>query len=369
MKLLLVITFIIVLLALVGGSYFKHRIDNIVDKRNLRDSIDSEVDKFSKNGLHDSLVLGVYKNGVTFFKGYGKSNPDSSTIFQIASVSKLFTSSLLVILCEEGVLEMESTLEELIGDKYVLSPEAKQVTVYQLATHTSGFPKVPRVLMDIVENKVGKDNLLDNPYSHIELDDVINYLANPEGKQKPGKFEYSNYGMGLLGHILEIVTQKSLETLAKEKLFLNLNMMETSIKLTPEMKQRLAQGYTANGEEAQLWTANALGGAGAFNSSASDLMKFVIANIDGRTGLSSVFESMQKASDNGRSIGWMRPGFIERFFGNKTTIWHNGMVGGYASYMALDLQSNSGVVVLSNKAVDLTILGIMLVRQARTQSW
>jgi CubicO group peptidase (beta-lactamase class C family) len=96
-------------------------------------------------------------------------------------------------------------------------------------------------------------------------------------------------------------------------------------------------------------------------------MKFVVANFDGKTPLSRVFDSMQKTS-NRTSIGWMQPGFIERFFGNKTTIWHNGMVGGYASYVAVDLQTKSGVVLLSSKAVDVTMLGIMLVRQARTQS-
>lgn len=368
MKLLLIITSIIVVLVLGASIYFKYRLNNVIDKRDLKNAIDTEVSKLSTNRPPSSLVVGVYKDKEIFFNAYGSDNPDSSTIFQIASLSKLFTSALLVILDQGGVLAMDSTLEELIGDKYDLSSDAKQVTLYQLATHTSGFPRVPKVLMDIIEKSAGKGNELDNPYSYIELEDVINYLSTTEGKQKPGKFKYSNYGMGLLGHILEIVTDKSLETLAQEKLLIPLSMPDTSITLNAKVKESLAQGYSANSHKAKLWTFNALGGAGAFNSTASDLMQFVIASIDGETPISKTLMTMQRPT-NEKSIGWMQPGFIEKFFGNKTTVWHNGMVGGYGSYVAIDRETESGVVILSNKAIDMTMLGIMLVRQVRTQSW
>jgi CubicO group peptidase (beta-lactamase class C family) len=68
-------------------------------------------------------------------------------------------------------------------------------------------------------------------------------------------------------------------------------------------------------------------------------------------------------------IGWMQPTFLDKLFGNRTFIWHNGMVGGFSSYVSVDPAGRTGIVVLANKAVDITMLGMMLTRQARTQSW
>ncbi|MCW8929101.1 MAG: beta-lactamase family protein [Gammaproteobacteria bacterium] len=370
MKVLLVVIISVVTLLLVAFLYFKYRLDNISDNKNLMTSVDLEMDKFIKKEEPQAIVLGVYKDSEVLIKGYGQENPGKSTIFQIAFVSKLFTASLLSILCEEKVVKMESTLGELIGKEYPLSPEAKQVTLHQLVTHTAGFPKVPKALMDIVTQKVGKDNLLDNPYSHIKFSDVLNYLETTEGKQKPGKFEYSNFGMGLLGHVLEIVTGKDLENIAKEKLLKPLSMTRTSIQLSTEMKDALIQGYSSSVKEAKLWTFGALFGAGAFYSNVDDMMKFIIANIENKASITEVLKSMQQLSkDSTSTIGWMQPGYIEKFFGNETIVWHNGMVGGYASYIAIDQQKKIGVVVLTNKAIDVTMLGIMLIRQVRTQSW
>ncbi len=75
----------------------------------------------------------------------------------------------------------------------------------------------------------------------------------------------------------------------------------------------------------------------------------------------------QHAGDAG--IGWMQPTFLDRVFGNQTMVWHNGMVGGYASYVSIDTNAKTGIVILSNSAIDVTMLGMMLTRQVRTQSW
>ncbi|MGH1539995.1 MAG: serine hydrolase domain-containing protein [Arenicella sp.] len=370
---------IIVLLVVTGVVVFfglKYWLNTISDKHDLQGSIEVEVSKFTRKGLSHALVVGVYKEGKHVFRGYGNTTadnpvvPDSLTSFQIGSVSKVFTSALLQIMVDEGVVSMESTLQELIGEQYTLSPEASQVTLKQLATHTSGFPRVPASLLKKVEGIVGKSGMMENPYSYIELADVMNYLEESKGKRRPGRLDYSNYGMGLLGHVLEIVSGKDLQTLTHEKIFEPLSMQATSIQLTETMQESLAQGYSAQGESAPLWTFSALGGAGAFNSNVSDMMKFIIANIEGKSSLSSSFEVMQEPSDvPGIGIGWMQPSRIDRFFGNISHVWHNGMVGGYTSYIAVDRHTQTGVVVLSSKSIDVSMLGMMLVRQARTQSW
>ncbi|MBI3561172.1 MAG: beta-lactamase family protein [Gammaproteobacteria bacterium] len=160
--------------------------------------------------------------------------------------------------------------------------------------------------------------------------------------------------------------------LAAERLLAPLDMRNTAIALTPEMKEHLAQGYTASRQPSPspIWTFSALAGAGAFNSNAEDMMRFVRANIEDSSSMSRTLKKMHTPQfDGDTGIGWMQPAFLDRFFGNKTVVWHNGMVGGYASYVSVDTKTKTGIVVLSNKAVDVTMLGMMLTRQARTQSW
>ncbi len=376
MQILLIILTSILIIAASAAIYLKYRLGNTVDNGDLEASLDAEVEKISKNKLSYGLVIGIYKNSNSFIKGYGTidkketSIPNASTVFQLASVSKLFTSSLLQILSDEGVVDMDAKLDELIGDSTTLSSSAKLVTLRQLATHTSGFPKIPKALIDKATRLAGKKNLMTDPYSHIDLKDVLDYLENTQGKRKPGKFKYSNYGMGLLGHVLEIITKKDLESLATEKLFKPLNMINTAIALTPEMQQHLAQGYTIKGKPAPLWTCGALDGAGCFNSNGSDMMKFVQANIDAKSFLTQTLKKTHEQQFNGNTgIGWMQPGFIDRFIGNKSVIWHNGLVGGYGSYVSIDIKDKTGVLILSNIAIDPSMIGTMITRLVRTQSW
>lgn len=376
MKILAVTLALLAVVAVSVVLYLKYRLDNTPDNKDLEAAIDSEVKKFTIGDLAYGSVIGVYKDGKSFIKGYGTVNkgsttvPDASTVFQIASVSKLFTASLLQILCDEAALKIDTTLNELIGGSIPLSPAAQRVTLKQLVTHTSGFSSVPKPLELSATNLAGKENLMQNPYSHLGPQYVFDYLATTEDKREPGRFEYSNFGMGLLGHVLEIVTKKNFESLVFEKLLVPLDMRDTAITLTPEMKAHLAQGYTGDGEPSPLWTFHALAGAGAFNSNADDMMRFVRANIEVGSLMSQTLKKMHEPQFGGNTgIGWMQPTFLDRYFGNQAVIWHNGMVGGYASYVSIDTKAKIGIVILSNKAVDVTMLGMMLTRQARTQSW
>ena len=376
MKKLAIALAIVVVVAVSAFLYLTYRLNNTPDNKELEKVLDSEVKKLTRNDLSYGLVIGVYKNGKSFIKGYGTVSkesttvPDPSTVFQIASVSKLFTTSLLQILSDEGIVKMDDTLGDLIGDSMSLSPAAQRVTLKQLATHTSGFPSVPKSLDLNATKLAGKENLMQNPYSHLGPEYIFDYLKTTMDKREPGRFEYSNFGMGLLGHVLEIVTKKNFEPLVSEMLLAPLDMRNTAVTLTPQMKENLAQGYTADGVPSPLWTFSALAGAGAFNSNVEDMMKFVRANIENGSLMSQTLKKTHAPQFGGDTgIGWMQPTILDRFFGNRAVVWHNGMVGGYASYVSVDTKAKTGIVILSNKAVDVTMLGMMLTRQARTQSW
>jgi len=368
-----VLLLIIVMLAVI---YAKYRINNTPDKRNLEAAIDAEVDKTMRSGLFPGLVVGVYKDGRMFIKGYGTVNketavlPDATTIFQIGSLSKLFTATLLQALCDEGVVSMEATLGELIGDSMRLSPSVQGVTLKQLVTHTSGFPRIPKSLGAKIASRAGEDDPLLNPYSYLESQFLFEYLATAEDKHASGRFEYSNFGMGLLGHVLEVVTGENYETLVVKKVLLPLGMNRTVITQTPEINDHLAKGYTSKGTATGVWTFASLAGAGAFYSDVENMTRFIQASVEESGVASQLFWKMREPQFRGYTgIGWMQPGFLDRFFGNRNIVWHNGMVGGYASYLSIDAETKTGVVILTNQASSVDMLGVMLTRQVRTQSW
>jgi CubicO group peptidase (beta-lactamase class C family) len=376
MKIITIVLVLIVVAAVSTVVYLRYQMGNTIDNKNLEAAIDSEAKKFINSRISQGLVIGIYKDGKSFIKGYGTVDrestvvPVSTTSFQIASVSKIFTASLLQILCDEGIINMDTTLGELIGSSISLSSAAQQVTLKQLVTHTSGFPSVPKPLLAKIIKLVGEENLMLDPYSHLDPQFIFDYLRTTEDKLKPGRFKYSNFGMGLLGHILENATGRDFESLVAEKVLVPLDMRGTGITLTQEMEDQLARGYTAKGELAPMWTFSSLAGAGAFNSNVEDMMRFIRANIEDDSSNSQSFKKMHVPQFDGvTGIGWMQPTFLDKVFGNRKIIWHNGMVGGYASYVSIDLDAKIGTVVLMNKAIDITMLGMMLTRQVRTQSW
>ena len=367
---------VVVVLVILSAIYLKYRVVNTPDKKNLVSTIDAEVSKTMKSSLFPGVVVGVYKGGRTFIKGFGVVSkatpqpPDAETVFQIGSVSKLMTALLLQRLCDEGIVSMDATLGELLDSFTPMSSSVHSVTLRELVTHTSGFPRIPKALGEKMVELAGDEDLMLDPYSYLSPEYVFDYLARAEGKRKAGRFEYSNYGMGLLAHVLEVITGEDYESLVKEKLLLPLGMNHTAITLTPEMSVKLAHGYTGKGLPAPIWSFGALGGAGAFSSTLGDLMTFIEVSLAESGSASELLLRMSEPQFAGKTgIGWMQPSFIDRLIGNRTVVWHNGMVGGYASYLAIDRRTATGVAVLTNQAAATDMLGMMLMRQARTQSW
>ena len=353
----------------VAALSLRYRLGHTADRGDLEAALDAEVKKFTDRGLSYGLVLGVYKDGNSWVNGYGSTSreggvrPDAHTVFELASVSKLLTAATLQLLCDEGVLGLDDTLGQLIGEHVVLSPAARATTLRQLVTHTSGFPPLPKAFVKKMTDP-------HNPYSSLELSDLLAYLQTTEGKRKPGRFAYSNFGMGLLGHVLERVTGQPFEALVADHLLRPLGMNHTAVAMTPGMQAALAQGYAEDGTPNPLWVDRVLTAAGSFKSDASDMLKFIQANLAGTSPLALSLKKMHAQQPSGDTgMGWMQPTFLDRFVGNRSVVWHNGRVGGYASYLAIDPVSRTGVVVLSNKSVDITMLGMMMMRQVRTQSW
>lgn len=376
MSLMELITFAVLLLLIFGLTWLRFWLVKNPKVQSLESAIEAEMAKATKGRSFPGFVVGVYKDERVLIRGYGTVSKDTcvppagNTVFQIGSISKLLTAMLLQRLCDEGVVSMDATLNELLGTTMPLSESVQSITLRQLVTHTSGLPRVPKLLLDKIVTEAGRKHIMRDPYSHLERQDVFDYLASAKVTPARGRFKYSNYGVGLLAHVLELVTAEDYESLVVEKVLRPLGLKNTAVTLSPRMKEHLAQGYTTKGLPTPVWTFSALGGAGAFSSTAEDLVTLIQACVSYNGIGAGLFREMSKAQFKGASgIGWLQPSVLDRIIGNRNVVWHSGMVGGYASYLAIDRESSAGIVILTNRARGPEMLGMMLMRKVRTRLW
>lgn len=373
MKILKIIGIIILLIIIVFIGlliFIKMKTSNIEDKKDLTTSIDKLANNYVKKENAYALVVGVIKNGKVLLNYYGTTErgksilPDSLTTFELASTSKLFTTSTLQILIDNNEVKLNENIQKILVPKVILPKIAENTTVQQLATHLSGFPSLPESFM----NKMIDET---NPYKILKMQDMYDYLKTCDEKKKEGEFEYSNFGMGLLGHVLELKTGIKYEKLVNKKLLNPIGMNNTFITVDKINKSNIIQGYDQDGNKAPIWTDNVLTGAGSFLSNGMDMMKFLKANLN--SNATTISKSLIKTQDNKlngiKGLGWMQPKSAEKLIGLENIVWHNGMAGGYSSFIAIDKTNNYGVFVLSNKAIDPTKLGINLALSLKTQSW
>lgn len=363
---------VLIFIVIFAGLYFyiKYKTTNIEDKKNLEASIDNQANKYVAEGNAYGLVVGVVKNGKVYIKRYGTTEkgkttlPDSTTVFELASTSKLFTTITLQLLVDNGELNLNDKIQTLLGDKIKLPVIAEKTTLQHLATHLSGFPSLPNSFIAKMTDET-------NPYKDLATQDIYDYLKTCEGKQNDGSFEYSNFGMGLLGHLLELKTSVKYEQLVKDRLLNKLEMNQTFVTIDSANKSKIIQGFDENGNPAPIWIDNVLTGAGSFLSNGSDMLKFVKANLnENATPISkSLIASHKQQLDGETGLGWILPSATDKLLGNKSIVWHNGMAGAYASFIAIDKVNNYGLFVLSNKSIDVTKFGMKLTVSIRTQSW
>jgi CubicO group peptidase (beta-lactamase class C family) len=175
------------------------------------------------------------------------------------------------------------------------------------------------------------------------------------------QYEYSNLGVGLLGHTLALRAGKTYEALLTERILKPLGMNDTRIILSEAGKARLARGHTAAGVPTANWDLQTLAGAGALRSTVNDLFKFLAANLDSVSKpLGPVLATTRFARrdlDPQMKIG-MNWHILTAF--QRPLIWHNGGTGGYRSFIGLDPERQRGVVVLSNQSVAPDDIGVHL---------
>lgn len=307
------------------------------------------VDRIDKQHQSVGIVVGLIGPDGRRVIAYGhleKNDPrplNGDTVFEIGSATKVFTSLLLADMVHRGEVSLDDPVSKYLPPN-VKMPErgGKSITLVDLATHTSGLPRLP-------SNLTPKDPA--NPYADYSVDQLYQFLSGYTLTRDIGsKYEYSNLGGGLLGHALARRAGVDYETLVRTRICDVLGMKDTRITLTPEMKTRLAVGHNQSLDSVPNWDLPTLAGAGALRSTANDMLTFLAANLGYvKSPLAPAMADMLKVR---RPTG--QPG-LEIALGwhiltadGKEIIWHNGGTGGYRSFIGFDPKAGIGVVALSN---------------------
>lgn len=287
-------------------------------------------------------------DGKTSFEHFGhKTLPDGAppandTVYEIGSITKAFTGIVVADLLLNGEIKLETTIAELLPAAKDYSPEAQRITVGQIATHSSGLPRLPGNLMENVKDQA-------NPYAHYTPEHLDAYLRSYKPASENPKPEYSNLGFGLLGHALATKAGKSYEALVTERVLAPLGMRDTAITLTDSHRSRLAPGH-AKGKVTSNWDIPTLAGAGALRSTPADMAKLLAALTDPpdtRIGRAVRMARQPRADLSAQArigFGWIT---VKSEKGSDLT-WHNGGTGGYRSYIGVILDARVGLIVLTN---------------------
>ena len=337
------------------------RIRNMSDSHDLQDKIDELGDNLILSTSAIGLVMGVVQNGKAYIRGYGSISkdqivrPDRQTIFEASSLSKIFTASLLQLFHDQGQLSRDDNIRKYICNDIYLPANVRDTKLINLATHTSGFPFMPQCLKESLPDKTV-------PYKYITENDIKQYLETCEDKQAIGNFRYSDFGIGLLGYILERGIGKKYETMVKEEICQPLNMTNTTITVDKQQEKYMALGYTVDKKLANIWQNPSLPGCSSFLSNADDMVKFIYANL--KSGYSRISPSLQLTHQpylkSFCTLGWHRPLVMHTRMGLKNILSINGNTHGHSCYLAIDESHQTGVIVFANMGSSIEDIGVKL---------
>jgi len=317
--------------------------------------VSRSADKFLKSAPQSvGLSIGVLKDGKAYTYNYGtiekgKKNPTSAnTLYQIASITKTFTGTLLAQAVIEKKVKFDDDVRKYLnGDYPNLEFQGHFIQLGQLVNHNSGLPFN---LPDIPENRppftAPVSPATREMLNHYTRKDFLADLHKVELKSVPGeKFSYSNTAAVLLSIVLERVYAMPYEEIMKQKIAIPLGMVDTTISLSVSQESRLAKGYDENGANVP-GPPDLLLGAGGLKSTVADLLKYAgweLAEEDPAVKLS---HEPRFILTNNFSVGlnWqmLRSGSYRR-------IWQEGNLPGFVSMCMTFPELHMAVVFLANQ--------------------
>jgi serine-type D-Ala-D-Ala carboxypeptidase/endopeptidase len=311
------------------------------------EKVDSLVQPYIDSETLDGMCLGILHQGKSTVRGYGKvgsgsDKPTGDTLYEIGSITKVFTGLLLANAVNQKKVRLDQPMIELFPKKLSAPHESlAKINLVHLSTHTSGLPRLPSNI-DLSD--------IDDPYSKYTPELMFEFLHDHKLVRKPGnKNEYSNFAVGLLGWLIANHQDANYESLLRQRILEPLAMNDTTITLSEAQRPRLAQGHELDGIKRSPWQFDALVSAGGIRSSVNDMLKFAAANLKPAGPLAEDVELTWKihqpaiGKEKAMGLGWLAAE-------DGKTRFHNGQTGGYHSMLLIGRELDLAVVALSSTA-------------------
>ncbi len=300
---------------------------------------------------HGGAAAAFVTSNDAFFQSYGELSrdrpapPDENTLFEIGSITKVFTAILLAKLSLDGRIGLNAPVREHLPG-FAKLPD--WITPRALSAHASGLPRIPDGI------KIAD---MGNPYQAISEEMLMEWFANskPFHKPKPDAFAYSNLGVGLLGLALGKARGTDYRTALLEEILRPLGLSDTRIDLDAEQVKRLAPPHKSFGRLTPPWDFDALAGCGALKSTARDLAKFsqaVLAAPRGEGPLTEAIRLTFEVQTAGKKdfipdacLGWQR---LKDKSSGMPVYTHDGGTGGSSSTLFVCPQAQFALLALAN---------------------
>jgi D-alanyl-D-alanine-carboxypeptidase/D-alanyl-D-alanine-endopeptidase len=307
------------------------------------------AERIDRDGLGVGTVLGVIDRAGRRIVAHGAASRrarrplDGDTVFEIGSITKVFTALLLCEMAERGEVDLEEPVAALLPPGVAVPQRgARRITLASLANHTSALPRLPGNL---------RPTNPANPYADYSVADLYAFLGDHTLRRDIGAArEYSNLGSGLLGHALALRAGADFETLVRRRITGPLGMDDTAIALSAAMRARLADGHDQHGGVVGPWDLPTLAGAGALRSTANDLLSFLAAQLGFmETPLSAAMAAQLRPrvpieTGGQQALGW---NVTDTQAGE--VFLHDGGTGGFSCVLAFNPNLSLGAVVLNNQ--------------------
>lgn len=291
------------------------------------------------------LSFGFLVDNEPYFVGVSRLNDtlvvvtNEESIFEIGSISKVFTSTLLANTIVNSDLDMDSAINPYLDFQLADSIE---ISFKELANHTAGLPRMPpNILLSLLFNP-------SNPYKNYDHTKLEKYLTEKlELHYEQGQVsKYSNIGSTILGFTLSEITGENYESMLQKNIFKPYGMPFSTTKRESLDPGSLVKGLDEEGLPTPNWDLNAFTPAGGILSNVKDLSSFASAQFDTSNYALNLTREVTFSDTTHIEVGlgWL---IINTKSGDRWH-WHNGGTGGYKSSMAIDIEKKNAVIVLSN---------------------
>lgn len=329
----------LMLLALAGAALLGSSARAEIDPATLS-FLEDQVGK----GLYPGVMVALVEGDSVTYRGFGVADkatgtpPTADTVFETGSITKTFTALLLADMAEAGTVRLDDPVQTYLPEGVTMPRLGdRPMTLADIAEQHSGLPRLPA--------DFNPADPLD-PYADY---DEARLWASVNGltlMARPGeRYEYSNFGFGLLGTLLARAAGRPYGALLRDNILEPLGMTATTL----DVPSAMAQGYTEAGAPTPPWTFDALAGAGAVKSTARDMVKYLRA-VMGEAGpdtlRAAAAQVLQPRADTG--LGGMRVGLAWMTMPRGDGRWHDGGTYGFRSFVGVDPQTQRAVVIWTN---------------------